>query len=201
MALTRKFLIDIGIEKEQQQSILDEHGNTVELQKEKHAEAVTTLKTEISGLKEQLAKVPEPDGEDWKAKAGELEEQIKTLKADHKVELEAKGKELTDFQDKLATENKAKSARDALYRHLKTDGAYDDEDVMTALAGKFDLAAVELEGDAGKETIKGWDELSKPVKEASSRWFGKEEVKGAKVATPPASGGSKDPFISGFDEN
>ena len=200
--MKRSFLTALGLEKATIDQILDENGNDLELQKEKHTEAMTALKTEVSGLKEQLAKMPEPDGEDWKSKAGELKEQIKTLQADHKVALEAKGKELTDFQDKLATENRAKSVREALFRHLKADGAYDDEDVMTALAGKFDLSIVELEGDAGKETIKGWEELAKPVKEASARWFGKEESKGAKAATPPRHEvGNKDPFISGFDEN
>ena len=178
--MKRSFLTALGIEKEVMQQILDEHGATVELLKEKANEdfdkRAEKLQKTIDDLQSKVDSI-DPDSGEWKEKHDMLK------------------KEFDDFKAGIETEKTTMSKRTALHAHLKADGA--NEKLIELLESKFDFAKLELEG----EKIKGWEDLAKPVKEQFSEVFGTVEERGANPAVPPKGGNTNsDPFLDGFNE-
>lgn len=183
MALTRRFLTDLGIEKEQIQGILDEHGNTIELVKEKAKEdldgKVSALNGDIDGLKAQLANAPkaDPDGKDWKT-------EYDTLKSKYDTDIAAKDAEFSTYKTGIENEKAIGEKRSALRKQLEADGA---NPKLTALLEKeFDLTKIDIKD--GK--ISGWEEMSKGVKESYADVFGEVKTEGVITKTPPAGGAS-----------
>lgn len=181
MALTRSALREKGItDKEILDFIMEEHGNTLEAAKEKAKEAADLaagkLQDKIDALQGQIDNAPKLDGEDWKAK-------LDALQAKYDTDIAAKGKELSDFKAAVESEKTAATKREAIRRQLAADGA--NQKLIGLLEKEFDIAAIELDG----EKIKGWDELSKPVKESYADVFTVADVKGTPPAAPPAGGG------------
>lgn len=94
--MERKFLEDLGLTKEQIDSVMDENGKDIEAEKEK----ATTTTAELEDVKKQLKeanstitdlKKSNADNEALQAKVKEYEDTIKTQKADY----EAKVRNLT----------------------------------------------------------------------------------------------------------
>lgn len=94
--MKRKFLEDLGLTKEQIDSVMDENGKDIEAEKEK----ATTTTAELEDVKKQLKeanstitdlKKSNADNEALQAKVKEYEDTIKTQKADY----EAKVRNLT----------------------------------------------------------------------------------------------------------
>lgn len=189
MALTRRFLVDLGIEKDLIQGILDEHGNTMELVKEKAKEDAEKqsekLNDKIAALQEKIDNAPEPpapDGVDWKQK---YDDEV----AAHSETKKTMKKTYDDYVAGVETEKATTAKREAIRKHLAADGA--NQKLIGLLEKEFDLMAVELDGDK----VKGWDELSKSVKENYADVFGKTTVEGADVPNPPGGGGAKNPWL------
>lgn len=187
--MKRSFLTALGLEKDIIDQIMAEHGNTVELTKEKAQEDAEKqtgkLNDKIANLQEQLNNIPKPDPneKDWKA-------EYDTLKGKYDTDIAAKEEEFSAFKTSVEIEKSENAKRSALRKQLEADGA---NPKLTALLEKeFDLSKVEI--DDGK--IKGWDELSKPIKETYADVFGKVETRGASVATPPAGVGGKTDYVT-----
>ena len=169
MALTRSALREKGVtEKEVLDFIMEQHGDTVEAAKEKAKEtAETAAQRVIDALQAKVDSLPADsgDGTDWKAKHDTIKGEFDTYKA--------------NVENGRATSAK----RTALRAALKAEGA--NEKLIELLESKFDLAAIELDG----EKVKGFAELVKPVKEQFAEVFGKVETVGIGAATPPANTG------------
>lgn len=177
MALTRKFLIDLGIEKEQIQGILDEHGNTVELVKENAKDDAEKqskkLNDKITNLQEKIDDMPNPDGEDYKQKwedevtaHGETKKTMKKTYDDYVAGAES---------EKTTATKRGKS------RQWLIDKGYNSDVVDDFMLDKLDYAKMELDGD----TVKGADEYFKPYQEQYAKYTGTVDIKGANVADPP----------------
>jgi len=178
MALTRKFLTDLGIEKEQLQSILDEHGSTVELIKEKAKEdaAKATEKSAavIADLQEKIdnAPKPDPDGKDWKA-------DYEALKVKYDADLATEKTAHQQTKDTYTAEKVTAEKSALLENTLLEAGA--NAKYVKKIAGDFKLEEIEIAD--GK--IKDFDKKLEAVKPAWSEMFGQVTKTGASVATPP----------------
>ena len=94
--MKRKFLEDLGLTKEQIDSIMDENGRDIETEKEKGAATLAELEDVKNQLKEANSTITDlkknnADNEALQAKVKEYEDTIKTQKADY----EAKVRNLT----------------------------------------------------------------------------------------------------------
>lgn len=94
--MKRKFLEDLGLAKEQIDSIMDENGRDIEAEKEKVATTTAELEDVKNQLKEANSTITDlkknnADNEALQAKVKEYEDTIKTLKGDY----EAKVRNLT----------------------------------------------------------------------------------------------------------
>lgn len=135
-------------------------------------------KKEIKEVRGELA-----TAESYKQKVATLEEEYKNYKA-------TKETEFTEYKSQVESEKATATKREAIRKQLAADGA--NQKLIGLLEKEFDLAAVELDG----EGIKGWDALSKSVKETYADVFGTTQIKGTDVANPPAGGGGdKNPWL------
>lgn len=175
--MKRSFLTALGIEKDIIDQIMSEHGNTVELIKEKAKEDIEKqaekLQKTIDTLQEKIDSTPkiETDGEDWKAKHDTLQGEFDTYKQ-------------TIESEKLTT------ARRVLAETKLAEAGANPKAI------KF--LVKELELDKLKEDGSNWEELHKPIMEANSDWYGKVETVGAGIATPPANNGSNN-YVAQLD--
>ena len=170
MALTRKFLIDLGVEKEQIQSILDEHGETVESVKEKAKEAADLaagkLQKKIDKLQETVDNIPEPDSEDYKAK--------------YEDEVAAHGKTKSEYEEKETLSQKRSLAKKTLL-----DGGVKEDILEDFMLSTLDYDAISLKDGVIKDT----DKFIEAQKERYGKYFGEVSEEGAHVDTPPTGGG------------
>ncbi|MDL2253836.1 hypothetical protein LJC49_07165 [Ruminococcaceae bacterium OttesenSCG-928-I18] len=163
--MKRSFLTALGLEKAVIDQIMEEHGTTIETLKERNTEAMEALKEQVTDLKGQLAEKADNSGNDWKAK--------------YEAEVEAHQSTKTELSEK--TEKEVKTAKlQKLHANLKAAGA--NPDYIELLESKFDVAALEEDGDG----FKGWEDTLKPIQAKYSGLFGTVETKGPNVATPPA---------------
>jgi chromosome segregation ATPase len=167
--MKREFLEGLGLEKEKIDSIMAEHGKTVETHKTKQTE----LSTSLEDLKKQLSD-RDKDLKDLKKKA-EGSEELQTKFS----ELETKyNQEKADFESKLKETQLSSALKLALA------GKVHDADLVTGL---IDKSKIEL-GEDGNVT-KGLEEQIKTLQESKSFLFipDKKETTppGIKGATPP----------------
>lgn len=179
--MKRSFLTALGLEKDQIDQIMSEHGSTVELIKEKNQESVEKqvekFNAKISELQEKVDSAPTGNN-------GKLEEMYNALKAEY-----------DEYKTGVENEKTVASKQSVLRGHLEKDGA--NPKLIKLLEREFDLSKLEVDG----EKIKDWDSVSKPIKEAYADVFGVTQTKGADVATPPGENtGEEDPFLAGFNE-
>lgn len=83
----------------------------------------------------------------------------------------------------VETEKVLAGKTSALHKQLAADGA--NPRLLKLLEKEFDLAKLEIDGEGDAAKIKGWETLSKSVKEQYADVFGKVETTGAGVANPP----------------
>lgn len=149
--MKREFLEGLGLDKEKIDSIMAEHGKTVELNKTK----VTELSGSIDDLKGQLSQ-RDDDLKDLKKKA-EGSEDLQTKF----TELETKyNQEKADFETKLKDTQLSSALKLAL------SGKVHDADLVTGL---IDKTKIEL-GEDGN-VAKGLDEQIKSLQESKSFLF------------------------------
>lgn len=167
--MKRKFLEDLGLTKEQIDSVMDENGKDIEAEKEK----ATTTTAELEDLKKQLKeanstitdlKKSNADNEALQAKVKEYEDTIKTQKADY----EAKVRNLT--------------LDSAIEKALSNAGAKH----IDLLSTKIDREKLKIEED-GKVT--GLDEQISAYKESYKDLF-TPKIEGR---DPNNNGGGKPP--------
>lgn len=169
--MKRSFLTALGIEKPVIDQIMEEHGATIELLKEKHEEKVTALNDTVKELKERPAPEPVGDGAEWEQKYNDEVAAHQTTK---------------DALDTMTTEKTTTAKKTALREALKAAGANPDDLILEALENKVDLAALEMDGDKLKDA----EGVVKPLQEAHGKYFGTIETRGADVANPPANNGN-----------
>lgn len=169
--MKRKFLEDLGLTKEQIDSVMDENGKDIEAEKEK----ATTTTAELEDLKKQLKeanstitdlKKSNADNEALQAKVKEYEDTIKTQKADY----EAKVRNLTlDSAIEKALSNAGAKHVDLLSTKIdreklkiETDGKVTglDEQISAYKESYKDLFTPKIEGrdpnnnGGGKPSVK-----------------------------------------------
>lgn len=168
--MKRKFLEDLGLTKEQIDSVMDENGKDIEAEKEK----TTTTTAELEDVKKQLKeanstitdlKKSNADNEALQAKVKEYEDTIKTQKADY----EAKVRNLT--------------LDSAIEKALSNAGAKH----IDLLSTKIDREKLKIETD-GKVT--GLDEQISAYKESYKDLF-TPKIEGR---DPNNNGGGKPPI-------
>ena len=173
--MTRKQLEDLGLSKEQADSIMKINGDDIENAKSASAAEIKNLQTEVSGLKAQVA---------------ERDKQLETLKASAGDNEELK-KQIEDMKKQNADQEKAHKAELA---QLKLDNAIDA--ALTAAGAKngkavkalIDVSKVKL-GEDGKLT--GWDDQIKAVQKSDAYLFNVQQKNNFKGFQPGASGDNK----------
>ncbi len=173
MALTRRFLKDLGIEPEQIEKIIGEHSETVTALKDQ-IDTVTQERDQFKPKAEQLDKVQK-----------ELDELKESTKDDTRYT------ELKAEYDKYKADIEARDLRtqksDKVKAVLKDIGI--PERHYEKILKYSDIDKIELD-DKGE--IKEIAELKKNLETDWSDHIDKTEEHGAKTSTPPASAGSVD---------
>lgn len=184
MALTRKYLMAMGIELEKIDQIIESHGETV-----------SALKADIEDARNETAKAKE-QAEQYKqeaAKVPALEKQIEDIKSAQPTEdwqvkydeqvkaTEALQAQFDQYKAEVA-EKDANAEKLSLYKSLLRDIGLDEKRVEKAAKLK-DLS--ELAVEDGK--LAGYDELKESEAEDWKDFIPQVSTRGAKVPTPPAS--------------
>lgn len=162
MALTRKFLAALGIDADKVDEIISAHTATVD-----------ALKEERDKYKADAEKLPsvqkELDGmkgsEDWKAK----------YDTEHKA--------FEDYKKNVESE-KAKSEKIALYKTLLKNSNVDEKRI-DAIVKITDFSKIKVKDGE----LENREELEKSVKEEWAGFIVQKKTEGAKVSTPPSTGG------------
>lgn len=163
--MKRDFLEGLGLDKEKVDSIMVEHGKTIESHKSK----VTDLEASVTDLQGQLTQ-RDTDLKDLKKKAEgseELQTQLTTLQGKYDTET-------ADFATKLKDTQLSSALKLALA------GKVHDADLVTSL---IDKATIELDKDGN--VAKGLEEQIKTLQESKSFLFVQESN------TPPGIKGAK----------
>lgn len=167
MALTRKLLKSMDIDDEKIDQIIEEHVESVDALK-KQRDVYKSDADKVEDLERQLEEARKDQGDDYKAKYEELENEFEEFKA----QVEA---------DKTAAEVKS------LYGDLLKDAGVDEKRI-DAIIKVTDLSEITLNKDG---SIRDAEKLTDKIKEDWSDFIVTIDDKGAKVDTPPASGGKK----------
>ena len=184
MALTRKYLIAMGIEPEKIDQIIESHGETVNALKaeiETAQDDASKAKAQAEGYKQEAAKVQVLEkqiediknaqaDDDWQ---GKYDEQVKATEA-----LQA---QFDQYKAEVA-EKDANAEKLSLYKSLLREIGLDEKRVEKAAKLK-DLS--ELTVEDGK--LAGYDELKEAETEDWKDFIPQVSTRGAKVPTPPAS--------------
>lgn len=163
MALTRKFLLALGIEDSKIESIIDAHSETVD-----------ALKKERDDYKAQAEKLPEVQKELDKAKAA----------AKDSGEYDKLKKEFDDYKADIANKETLANKK-AAFKKVAKDAGLTEAGIEKAAKyqdyGKFELDE--------KGEIKDAKDLIKTIKEEWPEHVQKTGSKGAETPNPPAGGG------------
>lgn len=184
MALTRKYLIAMGIEQEKIDQIIESHGETVNALKaeiESAQEDAAKAKAQAEGYKQEAAKVPALEkqiediknaqaDDDWQ---GKYDEQVKATES-----LQA---QFDQYKAEIA-EKDANAEKLSLYKALLREIGLDEKRVEKAARLK-DLS--ELAVEDGK--LAGYDELKESETAEWEAFIPQVNTRGARVPTPPAS--------------
>lgn len=140
---------------------------------------INTLKGEFESYKEEVS-----------TKDAELSN-LKKYKNDYEKTLT----EFNNYKKDIETKETNTSKLAKIKEGLKNEGF--NEKVIGLLTKEFKLDSIEIEEDK----IKGWEDLTKPLKEEYKDFITKVEVGGAKPSRPPAGidPGKQDPFLMGFN--
>lgn len=169
--MNRKFLEDLGLDKETVDKVMAEHGKSVESQKSK----VTDLETNLNELKTQLDN-RDKDLKVLKEKSAgndELQEKFVNLEKQYK-------------EDKANFDVKLKEAQLTSAIRLALSGKVHDADLVAGLLQKENI-----ELDADGNVTKGLDEQLKTLQESKSFLFVAEQANQPK-GTKPAGLGAED---------
>ena len=173
MALTRKFLVALGIEADKVDEIINAHVETVD-----------ALKEERDGYKDKAEKY---DAES--KKVSDLEKKVKDLedsnKDSYKIKYEAIKEEFADFKKGIESEKEKTKKTDAFKALLKEIGVADKR--IDSVAKISDIDGLKFDKDGN---IDGVDELKKSLATEWADFIEKTGTQGANTATPPASGGT-----------
>lgn len=164
MGLTRKKLVEMGIDEEIAQKILQIHLGVVD-----------NMKDEISELQVAANKVPTLTKELEKLKS----ENLSSSEYKGKYELEKQAFE--SFKKQIETE-KTNSAKDKLYRQLLSDN-HVKSNKIDLIMRTVNLDKLELDGDKLKDSA----DLNKEIMKDWQDFIEVTEVKGTDTATPPTS--------------
>ena len=167
MALTRKDLEALGLTEDQIDTIIGKHAATIE-----------GIKSERDSLKDAADELKKAQGEVARL-TSELEAAKKTSGDAAKVQAD-----FDAYKAKVDLEKANAAKMAALRKAFKAGGVARDE-FADLLAGKVDLAAVELDGDSVKDA----DKLIAPLKASYAGCFAQEDTKGVPPAAPPTGGG------------
>ena len=165
MAVTRSFLKGMGLTDEQVSAIIEEHTNTVNGLKE----ARDSFKAEadkLPSIQQELEALKANNGDDWKAKYDTL---MQTF---------------NDYKTETANREKAEKVK-AAYTQLLKDANVDSKRI-DAILKITDLSDKKLD-DSGK--FVNADALLEAIKTEWGAFIQSTGTQGAKVETPPATGG------------
>ena len=163
MGLTRKKLVEMGIDEEVAQKILQIHLGVVD-----------NMKDEISELQVAANKVPTLTKELEKLKS----ENLSSSEYKGKYELEKQAFE--SFKKQIETE-KTNSAKDKLYRQLLSEN-HVKSNKIDLIMRTVNLDKLELDGE---DKLKGSEDLNKEILKDWEDFIEITEVKGTNTATPP----------------
>lgn len=115
--------------------------------------------------------------------AADLEAKITNLNTDEfKIKYEELEKTHNDFVSNIETEKVNGSKSSTLKTLLAKEGV--NKKLIPLLLKEFDLGTIELEND----TVKGWEEIVKPIKDNYSDFFTVQSTEGNPPLTPPGGG-------------
>lgn len=164
--MKREFLTELGLEAEQVNKIMAEHGRTV-----------NSLKDEADKAKE--------DAEELKSQLSERDKQLKDLnkKAEGNEELQAQIKQLQEDNKKVSEEYTQKLTQQAFDFSLEKALANAKAKNPKAVKALLNKEAIKLDG----EKLLGLDEQLKALQESDGYLFGEEQPAGLKgrQAHPP----------------
>lgn len=155
MTMNRKFLEDLGLEKEAIDKIMAEHGKTVNATKEKADKAdaleaqINDLQTQLSDRDKQLEELKKVDAEGLQAKIDELQQANETTKTEYEQKLQQQA-----FDYKLETTLSGAKVKNA-----------------KAVKALLDMDTIKLDGDA----LKGLDTQLESLKESDPYLFDLED--------------------------
>ena len=177
--MKRKFLEDLGLEKEAIDKIMAENGADIEAEKAKTTEANTKL-------------------EDATKQLEEANNTIKDLKKNN-ADNEALQTKVKEYEDNMKTQ---KAEFDTKVRNLTLDAAI-EKALSVAKAKHTDLLSSKIERDKlvinDDNTITGLDEQLNSLKENYKDLF-EATVQGNTPDNTSQSTSQTDPFLQGFDE-
>lgn len=195
--MKRSYLTALGLEKDIIDQIMSEHGNTVEILKERSVEQADAFKEQVASLKADNStlqgevknlKDSAPVGDDG------LQKKFEELQSEYNAFKETSAQEFSQYKEQVETEKSTSAIKSDISDRLIKDGA--KPNMVKLLLKEVDLGKAELAD--GKLT--NYDVLTKDIKEGYADVFGTTVVDGAGVATPPANNtGEADPFLDGFD--
>lgn len=173
--MIRKQLEDLGLSKEQADSIMKINGDDIENAKSASAAEIKNLQTEVSGLKTQVTD-RDKQLETLKTAAGDnetLTKQIETMKQQNADQEKTHKAELAQLRLDNAIENA-----------LTVAGAKNSKAVKALL----DVSKVKL-GEDGK--LSGWDEQIKAIQKSDGYLFNTKPQNNFRGFQPGASGDIK----------
>lgn len=181
MALTRKFLIALGIEGEKIDQIV-----------EAHIETTDGLKTERDKYREEAAKVPEIqkklDEANQKVKEANKKVEELTKNADednsYKEKYESEHQAFEDYKKEIEAERLNTNKTEAYKKLLKKANVSDKRFDAIVKVTSMDDIELDENGD-----IKDSDKIVEEIKSDWSEFIVKESEKGASTATPPNNNG------------
>lgn len=180
MALTRKFLVAMGIEEAKIDEIINAHTDvTSSLKQERDsykekAEQFDDVQKQLNKANEKLKEFENSDDKDsWQKKYEQAVEDKK------KVE-----KEFADYKKDIA-DKETTAKKEKAYKQLLKDCGISDKR-LDAVLKVSDISNIEFDED-GK--IKDSDKLTENIKKEWSDFIVQEGAKGADTAKPPANNG------------
>lgn len=169
MALTRKYLKEIGIESEKIDLIIEAHTDTVDALKDERDKYKENA-DKVKGLEKELeqAKANAQTDSEWKEKFEKVNADFESYKSE---------------QETKATKNAIKDA----YRKLLKDAGVSEKRIDTVLK-VTDLDSMSLD-EEGK--LNDSDKLTESIKNDWSDFITVQHEQGAKTTTPPSNDGGK----------
>lgn len=168
MALTRKFLKDLGIEGEEVDKIINEHRGTVDSLKDD----IDSLKSEIEGNKA------------IEKELNELKESVKDAES-YKEKYETIKKDFTEYKAEVQNEKVSFQKAEAYKTILKNAGISEKRIESVLKLAKVDGLLDKLEFD-NEGNVKNLNELESEAKTAYAEYVDTIRESGAQTPNPPA---------------